>query len=166
MQLRKFRASDSATICSWIKDEKALYQWSADRINTFPLQPDFLANYYSARIECDCIIPLCACDENDLPIGHLFVRYPDCDDKSVVRFGFIIVDNNVRGQGYGRKTMQLAIDYARKVLEAKRITLAVFVNNESAKHCYEAAGFREVGQKSMCKTNIGEWESIEMELAL
>ena len=32
MELKKYEKEDSATICSWIKDEKSLYQWSADKI--------------------------------------------------------------------------------------------------------------------------------------
>ena len=32
MVLRKYEAQDSKIICSWIKDAKQLYQWSADKI--------------------------------------------------------------------------------------------------------------------------------------
>lgn len=32
MELIKYQEKDSAVICSWIKDEKSLYQWSANRI--------------------------------------------------------------------------------------------------------------------------------------
>ena len=35
MVLRKYKAQDSKIICSWIKDAKQLYQWSADRIGRF-----------------------------------------------------------------------------------------------------------------------------------
>lgn len=35
MTLRKYEAQDSKIICSWIKDTKQLYQWSADRIRRF-----------------------------------------------------------------------------------------------------------------------------------
>ena len=37
MELKKYEKEDSAIICSWIKDEKSLYQWSADRIEKFLL---------------------------------------------------------------------------------------------------------------------------------
>ena len=37
MKLRPYKAEDSQIICSWVKDEKTLFQWSADRIGKFPL---------------------------------------------------------------------------------------------------------------------------------
>lgn len=37
MKLKEYQQEDSAIICSWIKDEKSLYQWSANRIGKFPL---------------------------------------------------------------------------------------------------------------------------------
>ena len=35
MILRKYEVQDSKIICSWVKDTKQLYQWSADRIRWF-----------------------------------------------------------------------------------------------------------------------------------
>ena len=32
MTLRPYKTEDSKIICSWVKDEKQLFQWSADRI--------------------------------------------------------------------------------------------------------------------------------------
>ncbi len=37
MKLRPYKAEDSQIICGWVKDEKTLFQWSADRIGKFPL---------------------------------------------------------------------------------------------------------------------------------
>ena len=43
MELKKYREEGSAIICSWIQDEKSLYQWSADRIGKFPLEANALS---------------------------------------------------------------------------------------------------------------------------
>lgn len=51
-------------------------------------------------------------------------------------------------------------------LNASKITLGVFTNNDSARHCYEAVGFRSIGKTEIYKMSIGEWECIEMELSL
>ena len=51
-------------------------------------------------------------------------------------------------------------------LNASKITLGVFTNNDSARHCYEAIGFRTIGKTEIYKMSIGEWECIEMELSL
>ena len=165
MILRNYKPEDSQIICSWIKDEKALFQWSADRIGKFPLSGDELnENYATANVGID-FFPLTAIDENENVIGHLFIRLPDPDKKSVVRFGFVIVSSELRGKGYGKAMLELAIDYAKKELNATKITLGVFENNSNARHCYEATGFTPV---SRCTINIQntDWECIEMEKKL
>ena len=47
MKLEKYQKEHSAIICSWIKDEKSLYQWSADRIGKFPLSDNDLNENYA-----------------------------------------------------------------------------------------------------------------------
>lgn len=166
MKLRKYIKEDSAIICSWIKDEKSLYQWSADRIGKFPLGDDDLNKDYEPVITSDWFIPLTAVDEMDNVEGHLFIRYPSETDRSTVRFGYVIINPALRGCGKGKEILQLAIDYARNVLNASKITLGVFTNNETARYCYEAVGFRSIGKNETYKMAIGEWECIEMELPL
>ena len=46
-----------------------------------------------------------------------------------------------------------------------RIDLGVFENNVTAKHCYEAVGFREYGRRK-CEMPIGVWNCIDMEIYL
>lgn len=166
MRLRKYIKEDSATICSWIKDEKSLYQWSADRIGKFPLLDDDLNRNYESVIISDKFIPLSAIDEEDNIVGHLFIRYPNEKENSTVRFGYVIVNPTIRGCGKGKEMLHLAIDYVKNVLNAAKITLGVFTNNDSARYCYEAVGFRSVGKTELYKMTIGEWECIEMELSL
>ena len=163
MKLRAFQKEDSAVICSWVKDEKSVYQWSADRIAQFPLDDDALNRHYELAHSRERIIPLTAVDESDRVAGHLFIRYPNREDESTVRFGCIIVDPALRGQGAGKALVNLAVDYARTVLGASVVTLAVFDNNPGARHCYEAVGFR-AARKVTYKMPIGEWECTEMEL--
>ena len=67
---------------------------------------------------------------------------------------------------FTREEMQLAIDYAKNILNASKITLGVFSNNDCARHCYESVGFRSTGETEIYKMPIGEWECIEMELAI
>ena len=166
MKLRKYQKEDSATIGSWIKDEKSLYQWSADRIGKFPLADNDLNENYAPMIKGSRFIPLCAFDDDGNLVGHLFIRYPNENDDSLVRFGFVIVDPVLRGCGNGKKMLQLAIDYAKNTLHASKITLGVFANNDNARYCYTSVGFQPVGQTEMYKMSIGEWECIEMEFVI
>lgn len=165
MELKKYQKEDAAIICSWIKDEKSLYQWSADRIGKFPLEDNDLNKEYAAMIKGNRFIPFSAFDDGRL-VGHFCIRYPDEEDDSIVRFGFVIVDSALRGCGNGKKMLQLAIDYAKNVLHASKITLGVFTNNDSARYCYESVGFRPVGRTEIYKMPVGEWECVEMELVI
>lgn len=166
MKLKKYNEEDSAVICSWIKDEKRLYQWSADRIGRFPLADNDLTEHYITMMKDKRFIPLSAFDDNGNLIGHLFIGYPDEKNNSIVRFGFVIVDPALRGCGNGKKMLQLAIEYAKNNLCASKITLGVFVNNDSARHCYESVGFHPVGRNEIYKMPVGEWECMEMELVI
>lgn len=163
MELKKYCKEDSAIICSWIKDEKSLYQWSADRIGKFPLADNDLNENYITMIGDKRSIPLSAFDDNGNLVGHLFIRYPDEKDDSIVRFGFVIVDPALRGCGNGKKMLQLAIEYAKNILGASKITLGVFANNDSARYCYESVGFSPIGRDEIYKMPIGEWKCTEME---
>lgn len=92
MELKKYHKEHSAIICSWIKDKKSLYQWSANRIGRFPLEDNDLNEDYAPMIKSNRFIPLSAFDEKGNLVGHLYIRYPNEDDDSIVRFGFVIVD--------------------------------------------------------------------------
>lgn len=166
MELRKYRDGDSAVICGWIKDEKSLYQWSANVIGKFPLPANALNEHYAPMAGNGKFIPLSAVDEEGRLLGHIRIRYPDGADSSTVRFGFVIVDPALRGQGNGKKMMRLAIGYAKNVLRAAKITLGVFADNDRARHCYESVGFRPAGKTEIYKMPVGEWECIEMELII
>lgn len=163
MKLRKYRKEDSAVICGWIRDEESLYKWSADRIGIFPLPAEALNDNYAPVTDSGWFFPVTAVDEEDRVIGHLFIRYPDAADRSTVRFGFVIVDPALRGRGFGKEMLRLAMEYAVSELKASRITLGVFANNPSARACYEAVGFRPAGKTILCKMPAGEWECIELE---
>ena len=58
-----------------------------------------------------------------------------------LRIGFIILDPQQRGCGKGKEMLKLALEYAFELYGAKRVSLGVFENNESAYYCYKAAGF-------------------------
>lgn len=120
MLLRPYTPSDSSTILSWCKTRRAFRLWSADRYKDFPATPEDMANQYADGI----VYPLVAVADNQI-VGHLIIRYPS-EDKTVVRFGFVIIDDTKRCKGYGKAMLNLAIDYAQKQLGARKITLGVF----------------------------------------
>jgi len=165
MKLRPYKAEDSQIICSWVKDGKTLFQWSADRIGKFPLAGNELNENYAERKTGIDFFPLTAVDEKENVIGHLFVLIPDANVKTTVRFGFVIVSPEIRGKGCGRKMLELGIEYAKKELKATKATLGVFANNPKAQACYEAVGFVPVS-KRIVKILEADWECIDMEMEL
>ena len=162
MMLRPYRKEDAEQICSWLKTEEEMYKWSADRFNKFPLSAGDMENNYAPQIRTGRFFPLSFTDDEGSLRGHFIIRYPKEDDDTCVRFGFVIVDPQLRGQGFGKKMLQLGIGYVKQNLNARRIDLGVFANNDSARHCYEAVGFREYGRRK-CELPVGVWECIDME---
>ena len=163
MILRPYQKEDSAIICKWLRTEEELYRWSADRFNKFPLLENDIDENYALQIQGGRFFPLTAIDENNQVLGHFIIRYPRENDDALVRFGFVIVDPALRGKGYGKEMLCLGIRYVKENLNAQRIDLGVFADNDSARHCYEAIGFKEYGRRK-CEMPIGVWECIDMEL--
>lgn len=164
LRLRPYKACDAAAIVSWSEDEAAFRRWSADRFPAYPITAEDLNRHYDAMAESDSFFEFTAFDESG-PLGHLIMRFTN-KEKTILRFGFVIVDPRKRGQGYGREMLNLAIRYAFDFLKAEKITLGVFENNLPAYRCYRAAGFRETTCSEASWYHIGgeDWKCIEMAL--
>ena len=163
MILRDFKKEDAQIIAGWLQSEEELYKWSADRFNKYPLSGNDINENYAPQLETGRFYPLTAIDDNGNVLGHFIIRYPQDDDDSSVRFGFVIVSPAMRGKGYGKELLQLGIGYVKEHLSAKRIDLGVFDNNESARYCYEAVGFTAYATRE-CKMPIGTWKCTDMEM--
>lgn len=161
--LRPYKPCDAAAIVSWVDSQKALRQWSADQFAAyrFPLSPEQYDGYYRRFDAVPNVFPLTAFDRQGTPAGHLLLRWPE-EDRTVVRLGFIILSPACRGKGTGQELVNLAARWAFWFLGAERLTLGVFDNNPAARRCYEAAGFRAVGEKS-CLIDGELWPCTEME---
>ena len=157
MTLRPFSINDASTILSWCKDKHAFRLWSADRYKDFPAKPEDMIEQY----EGENMYPLTAV-MGDAIVGHILLRYPT-EDRTLVRFGFVIVDDSKRGKGYGKQMLRLAIGYAQQELGAQKITLGVFCDNHSAIECYKSVGFRITGVDAY-QIDGEEWKGFEMEM--
>ncbi len=159
--LRNYTENDANEIIKWIKNERALRLWSADRYGNFPIKAEDINNNYTECISNGNFYPMTLVD-GDKIIGHIILRNPD-GNKDIIRLGFIIVDPMLRGKGYGKLIIKKAIEYAKNVLHAKEINLGVFENNESAYHCYKAAGFKEISiDKNVMQFQNENWDCVEM----
>ena len=163
MRLRAYKPEDAKVITSWVRSEEELYKWSADRFNVYPLPPEVIDKSYQDQLKTGRFIPLTAVDDEDKVVGHFIIRYPDPNNDSSVRFGFVIVDPDIRGKGCGREMLRLGISYVKENLTATRIDLGVFENNPKAKRCYESVGFKDYGSHEFA-SSYGMWNCIDMEL--
>lgn len=165
LQLRPYKPDDAPAIASWIKSETALRQWGSDRFAGFPVTAEDINEKYLSNngdcTEADNFYPFTATDESGA-VGHLIMRYTG--DKRTLRFGFVIVDDSRRGQGYGKEMLRLALRYAFEVYHAERVTLGVFENNPAAFYCYRAVGFRALGDSADSYYDVAgeQWKCLEL----
>lgn len=164
LRFRPYKPCDAKVIVSWIKDEISFRQWCADRFEHYPLTADALNAHYTAQEMNDAFYPMTAYDETGVQ-GHMILRFTDPEKKNL-RFGFVIVNSEKRGCGYGKEMLKLAMEFGFRLLKAERISLGVFENNPDAFHCYRAAGFREIKlPHPETYSVLGEtWKCIEMEI--
>ena len=166
LKLRPYKKCDAQHIVGWFADETAFRKWSADRYDKYPITADDLNDKYEESAYDDWFYPMTAYDESGV-VGHMVMRFVD-EEKTDLRFGFIVVDSTKRGMGYGKKMLLAALGYASEFLGAKRVSLGVFDNNEPAYRCYRSIGFGEVmkGGEPVCEkvAIMGEeWTVVEME---
>lgn len=163
--LRPYEAEDAEKILRFCTDEKSFYLWTADRYDKYPISPEIMNEYYlknNGGCESGCFYPKTAVNANGI-IGHLIMQYTDIK-KKIVRFGFVILDPNSRGKGYGKKMIRRALEHAFNDLEASKVTIGVFDNNPSAYHCYTSVGFKRVDVPPTPISVMGEiWHYIELE---
>lgn len=157
MRLRPFKKEDAPIILSWIKDKTAFRKWCADRYPVYPAKPEEMTAQYAA----DNVHPFTAVDDEENVVGHIMLRYPN-PSEPIIRFGFVIVDNSLRGKRIGKQMLLLSIQKARYEFGAKKITLGVFDNNPAALHCYESVGFKVTGTDTY-RIDGEEWTGKEME---
>ena len=174
LKLRPYKPCDASTIVSWIKDERSFRKLCADRFESYPITAEDLNSHYNMFSNIDSFFQMTAIDETGV-VGHLIMRFTD-EEKKILRFGFVIVDDTKRGVGYGKQMIKLAIQYAFDILKVDRafcdcplekITLGVFENNESAYYCYKSIGFQEVqmNQYEVYQILDEVWKCLELEIA-
>lgn len=167
LRLRQYKPSDAETIISWCKDEEAFRKWTSDRYETFPItEADMNKKYIDNNGDCsepDNFYPMTAFDETGI-VGHLIMRFTD-EKKTVLRFGFVIVDAEKRGMGYGKEMISLSLKYAFEIFKADKVTIGVFENNMPAYYCYKAVGFKDAKTDEVIFELFGEkWKILELEL--
>lgn len=163
LRLRPYKECDAESIVGWIKDEGTFYRWSAGRFGRYPITAEEINKSYKDAAMRDDFYEMTAFDEQGAA-GHLIMRFLD-EKKTILRFGFVIVDDERRGKGYGKEMLRLALKYAFEILKVSKVTIGVFENNPAAYACYRSVGFQDASEEMEIYSILGEeWKCRELEL--
>lgn len=159
LRLRPYNTEDAEKILSWSSEEKAFYKWSAGVLGEYPItkeQFSFVNN----------LMAFTAIDDDEV-VGFFTIRRPSSSFDEL-RFGFVVVDPKKRGKGYGKEMLSLGVKFAKEIFKAKKVSLGVFENNESAYYCYKAVGFNDVVLEQTEKYTVlcETWNCLELEMEL
>ncbi len=159
LRLRPYNTEDAEKILSWSSEEKAFYKWSAGVLGEYPITKEQLSFVNN-------LMAFTAIDDDEV-VGFFTIRRPSSSFDEL-RFGFVVVDPKKRGKGYGKEMLSLGVKFAKEIFKAKKVSLGVFENNESAYYCYKAVGFNDVVLEQTEKyTVLGEtWNCLELEMEL
>lgn len=159
LRLRPYNINDAEKILSWSKDEESFYKWSAGVLGEYPITKEqfgFVNNLMAFTAIYDGEV-----------VGFFTLRRPT-ESFDELRFGFVVVDPEKRGRGYGKRMLQLGVIFAKEIYGAIKVSLGVFENNQPAYNCYKAVGFEEVDlEEAEIYTVLGEsWKCLELEMKL
>ena len=162
LRLRPYKSCDAETIAAWIKNETVFCNWGGERFGSYSITPASTDNKYIGDngdcVEPDNFYPWVAVNEDERVVDHLIMRYTGGDHRQL-RFGWVIVDDTLRGKGYGQQMLRLGLRYAFELLQAEVVTIGVLEGNEAARQCYRKVGFLETGL-----VQEGDWMVVEMRI--
>lgn len=156
MLLRATTSADLDVFLSWIPDEEAMVLWTGPTfswpLNRFQLEK-YLTNanrqYWTGIDETTGAV-----------LGHGTLLLDD--EARTCRLGSVIVDPGRRGEGLGRKLLELLKDTAYGTPTVTELTLGVIAHNSPARRLYESLGFRgsEVVRRTPMRDQL--WDAIAM----
>ena len=160
--IKPYSSSYAKTILSFTSDIESFYRWSAGVLGTYPIDEakfnDRIKELKSSKLFYPYVVKL----EEEV-IGFFTLRYK-IESVNDLTIGFVIIDPNYRGYGYGKKMLELAINLAFSKYKSDSVNLRVFKDNVDAYKCYKSCGLKENGIKDSYKIMDKDWEVIEMDL--
>ena len=145
MRLRPYiHKKDFGCIRRWIDGERVHSLWCADRI-PYPLEAEAFQHLLIQEESKNEGIAFTAVTDEGRAIGFFVYSIDYAMNSGFLKY--IILDPDLRGQGYGTQMMALILKYAFEISGVACVSLNVFDVNESARRCYRKAGFREEAEE-------------------
>jgi len=139
MRLRPYISSiDYDYLQRWVDNERTHALWCANRI-PYPMTSGELQEFLDkdARDLGGCAYV--ATKDDGEPIGFFVLAVNTSNNVGFLKF--VIVNHELRGQGYGTQMLGLMLRYAFEIAGVSSVQLNVFDVNENAKKCYRRVGF-------------------------
>ena len=137
-KLIPFQKSHFKTLINWIKGEESMLNFAGIGFQ-YPLTEQQLIDYINKYPQRLLFIGL---DEELNPVAYGEV-IPQ--ENNSARLGHLIIgESENRGQGLGKKLIQLLIAEAKKQLLISRMDLFLLEGNQPAQNCYLNYGFQFV----------------------
>ena len=165
IELAPFRASDAATLLSWIPNDELLAQWAGSGFAP-PLDLAQLDEYRAraARESPPRRLYRVTPAGGGPMIGYGELGAIDLRCRSA-RLSRLLIGPDERGRGQGAAMVEALLRVAFDELSLHRVELGVYDFNHDAIRCYEGAGFRVEGTRRECH-RVGDtwWNSCTMAL--
>ena len=142
MKLRALEPQDIEDIYEW-ENDPMVWQYSDAHI---PFSRHFLTQYILSSTSGDIYT-----DKQMRLIGDVDNRAVGCVDlydfdPTNHRAGIgILVDSRYRNRGYGRRMLELLIDYCREYLQIHMLYAYVADYNEASLRMFDSVGFKRMG---------------------
>ncbi len=130
---------DKELILGWMET----YQREALKTNA-PDVARFAAEGYASNIERDSHVALIVEGRPVAMTGF------NAAVRDTVQIGGVFTPEGLRGRGYARRAVALHLDQARRAGVAQAV---LFSANASARRAYEAIGFAQTGDRTLCLFN-------------
>ena len=161
LRIRPYKTKDAIHIQTWIRDAKEHALWCANLME-YPMSEERLQamhDEYSSQGE-GCMFT--ALNTEGDPVGFFVIMRANYEINNA-HLGFILIDPALRGQGYGKEMVHMAVRYCFYMLSTVSVTLKVYDINTSAHRCYQAVGFKTVTHNDQSLVFEGEsWGTQDM----
>ena len=141
MKLRPYiPRTDFDTIRTWITDERTHALWCANRI-PYPMEEEGFHRVLREAAERFGDCPFVAVEDDGTMAGFFCLSLNRRTNEGMLKF--VMVQPALRGKGYGKEMLRLAVQYAFYTWKTDAVYLNVFPENGQAVRCYESVGFTE-----------------------
>ncbi|MCQ2080784.1 MAG: GNAT family N-acetyltransferase [Lachnospiraceae bacterium] len=131
------------------KDTDLIVKWrNADFvmknfIDKNPLTPEIHRNWLRNKVEKGLVYQFVIHEnETDRPIGSVYLRDVDCEDRSA-EYGIFIGEEDALGFGFGTEACSMMNDFAKNELKLSKLRLRLREENKVAHKSYLKCGYED-----------------------